>query len=297
MTDQMSEVSREEELILLYVLGALEGEELEEAERLIASNTQEVRGMLADYESVVALLPYAARPAVPPHHDLKKKLLADVRRRKSREIREITAPAKEGFFAGFRPLWLGAGALVSAALVFLAVTNIALWSTVSKRDAVISSLNDKLMASEERVESLENLIASKEGDLGDLETKLASLEQVTNFMKDQDIILVQLSSRASGLKASGRVLWDKDEHDALLYCLDMPNAPEGKTYQWWVIIKGKPRSMGIFDVNDEGDSVVHIDSLKKFGDVKFIEAFKVTLEPQGGAEAPTGKDLISGASI
>ena len=57
MTDQMSEVSREEELILLYVLGALEGEELEEAERLIASNTQEVRGMLADYESVVALLP------------------------------------------------------------------------------------------------------------------------------------------------------------------------------------------------------------------------------------------------
>lgn len=296
MTDQMSEVSREEELILLYVLGALEGEELEEAERLIASNTQEVRGMLADYESVVSLLPYAARPAVPPP-DLKKKLLADVRRRKSREIREITAPAKEGFFAGFRPLWLGAGALVSAALVFLAVTNIALWSTVSKRDAVISSLNDKLMASEERVESLENLIASKEGDLGNLETKLASLEQVTNFMKDQDIILVQLSSRASGLKASGRVLWDKDEHDALLYCLDMPNAPEGKTYQWWVIIKGKPRSMGIFDVNDEGDSVVHIDSLKKFGDVKFIEAFKVTLEPQGGAEAPTGKDLISGTSI
>ncbi|HML96557.1 MAG TPA: anti-sigma factor [Thermodesulfobacteriota bacterium] len=296
MPDQMSEVSREEELILLYVLGVLEGEELEEAERLIDSNTEEVKRMLADYESVVSLLPYAAKPAV-PSPDIKKKLLADVRRRKSREIRERTAPVKEGFFAGLRPLWLGAGALASAALVFLAVTNITLRSTIGERDAVITSLNDKLTASEERVERLENLIATKEGELGGLETKLASLEQVTDFMKDQDIVLIQLSSKAPELKASGRVLWDKNEHDALLYCLDMPDAPEGKTYQWWVIIKGRPRSMGIFDVNEEGDSIVHIDSLKKFGDVKSIEAFKVTLEPDGGAEAPTGKPLIAGASI
>jgi len=296
MPDQMSEVSREEELILLYVLGVLEGEELEEAERLIDSNTEEVKRMLADYESVASLLSYSARPAV-PSPDIKKKLLADVRRRKSREIRERMAPAKEGFLAGFRPLWLGAGALASAALVFLVVTNITLRTTVGERDAVISSLNDKLTASEERVERLENLIATKEGELGGLETKLASLEQVTDFMKDQDIVLIQLRSNASDLKASGRVLWDKHEHDALLYCLDMPNAPEGKTYQWWVIIKGKPRSMGIFDVNDEGDSIVHIDSLKKFGDVKSLEAVKVTLEPDGGAEAPTGKPLIAGASI
>lgn len=297
MPDQMSEVSREEELILLYVLGALEGEELKEAERLIASNTEEVRRMLADYESVVSLLPYAAKPAVAPP-DLKKKLLADVRRRKSREIREPAAPAKEGFFGGFfRPLWLGAGALASAALVFLLVTNITLRGTVGQKDAEIASLNDKLAASEGQVEKLENLIASKEGELGDLETRLASLEEVTEFMKDQNIILVHMDSGAPDLPASGRVLWDRDEHDALLYCLNVPSAPEGKTYQWWVVVKGKPRSMGIFNVNDDGDSVVLIDSLKKFGDVKSIEAFKVTLEPEGGAETPTGKTLIAGASL
>jgi len=297
MPDQMSEVSREEELILLYVLGALEGEELEEAERLIASNTEEVRRMLADYESVVSLLPYAARPAV-PSSDLKKKLLSDVRRKKSRETGETAIPAKEGFLAGvFRPLWLGFGGLAAVALVFLVVTNISLRNTIGERDATISSLNEKLTASEGSVERLENLLAAKESELGSLETRLASLEQVTEFMKDQKIVLVQLESKAPELAASGRVLWDKNEHDALLYCLDMPDAPEGKTYQWWVIIKGKPTSMGVFDVNDEGDSVVLIDSLRKFGDVKKIEAFKVTVEPEGGVTAPTGKELIAGASI
>lgn len=293
MPDQMSEVSREEELILLYVLGALEGEELEEAERLIASNTEEVRRMLADYESVVSLLPYAARPAV-PSPDLKKKLLSDISRKKPRKVE---ATAKEGFLAGvFRPFWLGFGGLAAAAIVFLVVTNISLRNTIGERDATIGSLNEKLTASEGSVERLENLLAAKESELGSLETRLASLEQVTEFMKDQNIILVQLDSAAE-IPASGRVLWDRDEHDALLYCLNMPDAPKGKTYQWWVVVNGEPRSMGVFDVNDEGDSVVLIDSLRKFGDVKKIEAFKVTVEPEGGAKAPTGKELIAGASI
>ena len=290
----MSEVSREEELILLYVLGALEGEELEEAERLIASNTEEVRRMLADYESVVSLLPYAARPAV-PSPDLKKKLLSDIRRKKPRKVE---APAKDGFLGGiFRPLWLGFGGLAAAAIVFLVVTNISLRNTIGERDATIGSLNEKLTASEGTVERLENLLAARESELGSLETRLASLEQGTEFMKDQKIVLVQLESKAPELSASGRVLWDKNEHDALLYCLDMPDAPEGKTYQWWVVVNGEPRSMGVFDVNDEGDSVVLIDSLRKFGDVKKIEAFKVTVEPEGGVKAPTGKELIAGASI
>lgn len=294
MPDQMSEVSREEELILLYVLGSLEGEELEEAERLIASNTEEVRRMLADYESVVSLLPYAARAAV-PSPDLKKKLIADISRKKPRG-KEV--PDKDGFLGGiFRPLWLGFGGLAAAALVFLVVTNVSLRNTVGERDATIGSLNEKLTASEGSVERLENLLAAKETELGSLETQLASLELVTDFMKDQNIVLVQLDASAPGFQSSGRVLWDKNEHDALLYCLNMPDAPKGKTYQWWVIVKGQPRSMGIFDVNDEGNSVVLIDSLKKFGDVKQIEAFAVTVEPEGGVQAPTGKKLIAGASL
>lgn len=294
MPGQMSEVSREEELILLYVLGALEGEELEEAERLVASDTEEVRRMLADYESVVSLLPYAAKPAV-PSPDLKKKLIADISRKK---LHKAPAPAKEGFLGGiFKPLWVGFGGLAAAALVALLVLNISLRNTIGERDSTIGSLNEKLTASEGSVERLENLLAAKESEVDSLETKLASVELVTDFMKDQNIVLVQLDASAPGFQSSGRVLWDKNEHDALLYCLNMPDAPKGKTYQWWVIVKGQPRSMGIFDVNDEGDSVVLIDSLKKFGNVKEIEAFKVTVEPEGGVTAPTGKELITGASI
>lgn len=289
----MTETERARELIPLYVLGALEGEELREAERLIASGSGEVLSLLRDCEAVTAMLPYSARAAAPPEY-LKKKILADI----ANAAPSYKAPVREPLFARLHPLWLGfGGALASAAIVALVVMNVSLKRSVEEKETAISGLSASISGKDEEIVTLNNLLAAKDAELGTLETKLASLEEVTEFMKDQRIVLVQLEDTMPEVEASGRVLWDKNENDALLYCLNMPEAPEGKTYQWWVVIKGEPRSIGVFRVDSDGNSVVLVDSLKEFGDVEGIELFKVTLEPEGGARAPTGRPLITGHSI
>ncbi len=89
-------------------------------------------------------------------------------------------------------------------------------------------------------------------------------------MEDQEIVLIRMERTKPEIRAAGRVLLDTVENDALLYCLDLPKAPAGKIYQWWVIVDGVPKSVGTFHVDSEGDSVIMIDSLKKFGNVEKI---------------------------
>ena len=43
--------------------------------------------------------------------------------------------------------------------------------------------------------------------------------------------------------------------------------------------------------------MVKIDSLKKYGKIEGIEKFIVTVEPDGGAVKPTGKELLAAQSI
>ena len=58
-----------------------------------------------------------------------------------------------------------------------------------------------------------------------------------------------------------------------------------------MIVDGVPKSVGTFHVDSEGDSVIKIDSLKKYGNV---EKFLVTIEPDGGAQKPSGSELLRG---
>lgn len=287
----MTEKTRMEELIPLYALGVLEGDELREAESLLEESPG-ARELLSEYQNVTLLLPYAAK-GVLPSPELRKRLLAEVIK---------SAPAKRGepasvpFFNRLSPLWLGlGGALAAALIVFLFVWNLSLRGTLNEQRTLVAGLNERITSQEGHIETLENLLSQKENEIGGLETKLAALEEITEFMEDPNIILVRLENTDPETGAAGRVLWDRDEQDALFYSLNLPAPPPGKTYQWWVVADGTTKSVGVFRADEDGNSVVKVDSLKKYGDN--VERFKLTLEPEGGAQTPSGKILLAGESI
>ncbi len=289
----MAENTRLEELIPLYALGVLEGDELREAELLIREGSPQARDLLMQYENVASLLPYSAGGAAPDPR-VRREIMKYAR---ESALRRRPAQA-QSFMERLRPYFFGlSGALAAGVIVFLFVNNLSLRGTLREEKTVVGELNAKVSGQEEEIKSLRNLLAEKEGMVGGLEAKLASLEEITEFMEDQDIVLVRMERADPGIRAGGRVLWDKQEHDALLYCLDLPKAPPGKIYQWWVIVDGVPRSVGTFHVDSEGDSVVKIDSLAKFGRVDGIQMFLVTMEPDGGARKPSGSELLRGQSI
>jgi len=286
----MAENTRLEELIPLYALGVLEGDELREAERLIREGSPHARELLRQYENVTSLLPYSAGEAAPDPR-VRREILEYARKSALRR-RPVEAG---GFMERLRPFFFGlSGALAAGVIVFLFANNLSLRGTLREEKTTVGDLSAKVSGQDEEIKSLRNLLAEKEGMVGGLEAKLASLEEITEFMEDQEIVLIRMERTKPEIRAGGRVLWDTEENDALLYCLDLPKAPPGKIYQWWVIVGGVPKSVGTFHVDSGGDSVIKIDSLKKYGNV---EKFLVTIEPDGGAQKPSGSELLRGHSI
>jgi len=275
-----------EELISVYALGALEGEELKEAEGILASSP-EAQELLREYQDVTSFLPYASR-GVMPDPALRKRIVDEILGSKGSPIVERPPP----FWKRFPHLGLSLGGAVAVGLVlFLFISNQSLHQRLGEGSLEISGLNEKIADQENIINSLKTVIAEKESEIGDIKQAYASLDELTEFLEDPNVVVIQLSNTHSDPDAAGGVLWDKDDNEALFYCLDLQNAPEGKTYQWWAKADGVHKSIALFKVDSKGSSVVRLKSLLDLGN---IEEYSVTLEPAGGTDQPTGMIHFAG---
>lgn len=84
------------------------------------------------------------------------------------------------------------------------------------------------------------------------------------------------------------IYWNKQSAEVYLMVNNLPKATSGKQYQLWAIVKGKPVSAGVFDINPA-------DSVLKMNNMPAAEAFAVTLETTGGSESPKGAMYVLGA--
>ena len=85
--------------------------------------------------------------------------------------------------------------------------------------------------------------------------------------------------------ADGRLVVAPTGEAALVVSLE--GAPEGKTYEAWVIRDGEPTPAGLFDA-EGGRDVLLLDEPVGAG-----ETVAVTLERDGGVDAPTGDPLAT----
>jgi len=283
----MTEQERIEELISLYALGILRGDELREAERFIHEGSPEAISLLGEYRKVVSMMSYST-PGVEPDPALKKKLISDFKNtlkpKAGHKVKEAPTPLWEKI----RPLWLGlGGAVLAAAILVLFISNLSLRGDLRDRSTMISGLNERISSQEQELNSLRKTLATEKD-------KLAKLEDLASFLNDPDVVIVKLKDTSPVYDPVGRVHWDKADDDALFVSLNLPQAPSGKTYQWWVVADGTPKSAGIFKVDSEGKSLMKIGELSDFG---HIQRFILTLEPEGGAKSPSGDVLLKGESI
>ena len=138
------------------------------------------------------------------------------------------------------------------------------------------------------------MVAKKESEIGVLKASYANLDELTEFLEDPNVFVVQLSNMHDNPEAGSGVLIDKDDDEALLYCLDLAPAPKGKTYQWWVKADGTHKSIAVFKVDDHGTHIVKLKDLSRLGN---IEQYSLTLEPAGGVDQPTGMKYFEGYHV
>lgn len=276
-----------EELISAYALGALEGEELKEAEKIIASGSADAQELLQEYQDVTFHLSYASKGLM-PEPELRKKVISELLGSPELSVSDTAPP----FWSRFWNLGLSLGGAVAVGLILiLFISNNSLNQKLKVENTQIAELQEKITNQENMISSLRTVIAEKESEMGILKASYDNLDELTEFLEDPNVFVVQLSNMHDNHDAGSGVLIDKDDNEALLYCLDLAPAPEGKTYQWWVKADGTHKSIAVFKVDGHGSHVVKLGDLSGLGN---IEQYSVTLEPAGGVDQPTGMIYFAG---
>jgi anti-sigma factor RsiW len=117
----------------------------------------------------------------------------------------------------------------------------------------------------------------------------SSLESERNALAKQAraaAILADRDSTRVSMGDSGELVRTPDG-DAVMVVRDLAAAPEGKTYEAWVIDTGGPVPAGLFEGGGQG--IVLLDHPVPEGSM-----VAVTLEPEGGSDQPTG-DILFGS--
>jgi len=122
----------------------------------------------------------------------------------------------------------------------------------------------------------ENLSAENQ-NLYQEQQKMASLSK---YLNSEGAVQVVLSStRKDPMKAT--LFWNPKTHEIWLVGSNLPKLPEGKQYQMWGIVDGKPTDAGVFNASSTGTMMVPLKPMQQ------PSMFAVTVEIEGGSKSPT----------
>lgn len=119
--------------------------------------------------------------------------------------------------------------------------------------------------------------------------KLSSIVAVMSSSK-----VMHLAGQEIAPRSSANVFLDPAQRRAFVFLHNLPPNPGDKSYQLWVIRADqvKPQSAGVFTVDANGNASLVVQNLPVDTNIK---ALAVTLEPRGGAPAPTGQKYLVGS--
>jgi len=268
----MPDNDRIQELVSAYTLGVLDGDDLKELEDYLKNNPVVYQELLKENEAAFSQLAYVTMGS-DPSPGLRNKLLNDIKAEK-----ELETESPVPFWHRLQPIWMGLGSAVAVIIIAVLI-------------GYNVSLSNKLKDQQAENQNLENRLLEKETQLAALNEELGAQTEALAFLDNPNVVIINMVKTEPSLKAVGRVLWNTEDDEALFYGINLPQIPEGKTYQLWAIAGDTPKSAGVFQVDGNGNNLHIIKSLSNFGD---ISTFAVSLEPAGGVPLPTGEIYLAG---
>ncbi|MCF8255814.1 MAG: anti-sigma factor, partial [Bacteroidia bacterium] len=115
--------------------------------------------------------------------------------------------------------------------------------------------------------------------------ELDGLNQQIQTIQSDAFLPVKLKGTEKFPDARLQVYWNKDSKETYVSLVNMPALPEGKQYQLWALVGGKPINAGVFDL--ESGKIFLSQVATPAADI-----FAVTIEKTGGSESPTLTDLV-----
>jgi anti-sigma-K factor RskA len=236
-----------------YVLGALPEEERLEFEQYLAAHP-DLQSEIEELGTLAGLLALSVSEQEPPP-ELRRRIMDAVEAEAVRPA-EVTPPhaGRQSWIAG---LWDAVGlrelALAAAAVL---VVGLFAWGMLLQ------------------------------GEVRELQGRVQSLQSQPQ-VRSQDPQMIALGGTGAEQEARAELITLKGDR-AVLVAENMPPAPEGKTYQIWVIKGDTPKPSGLFE--PRGDSVAAVVE----NSVERADAVAVTIEPEGGSKEPTTDPMLVG---
>ena len=121
-----------------------------------------------------------------------------------------------------------------------------------------------------------------------MQGELAETRQIVAALQSGGAVFVSLNpTDAAGAGETARVLLDPSAGKWYLFTENLPDLPEDRTYQFWLVdADTAPASAGLFTVGPDGRGLLSGEIPANLSD---FEAAAITPEPAGGSDAPTGE--------
>ena len=227
-------------------------------------------------------------PAVDPPDHLRARVLAITGQAPPAPALVTPAPTLPGATDrtdhSTRPRRATAGGLVPW-LAAAAATLVALGLGWQSRQ--LQSDVDRLQAD---LRATEARLATTEAEVRSNRTRLARVQAESAILAAADLRRVDLAGQKGAPRASGRAFWSRAQ-GLVFTAARLPDLPQGRTYQLWVLTAGAPVSAGLFRPDASGGSSAVFDTPVA---LPTPAGLAVSIEPEGGVPAPTGDIVLVG---
>jgi len=155
------------------------------------------------------------------------------------------------------------------------------------------SNSNQLIALQHQNQNFSNRLALQASELIRSKKKLVVLEsenkKVLDVFSDPDNRFIKLKGTPFSPSSKLLITWNPEKKQLWINkkASDLPVNDKDHQYQLWAIRKLKPISLGVFDVR-KTDSII-----ERMASIDRAVAFAVTLEPRGGSEKPTLKQMMA----
>ena len=171
------------------------------------------------------------------------------------------------------------------------------WLIAAAATLVALGLGWQGLRLQSQVERLEAELQRAMAQLATIETdvkagraRLARAQTETAILAAADLTRTDLTGQTGAPQATARVFWSRAQ-GLVLTASRLPELPQGRTYQLWVLTAGAPVSAGLFTPDAAGGASAVFDTPVS---LPTPTGLAVSIEPEGGVPAPTGAIVLVG---
>jgi anti-sigma-K factor RskA len=161
-------------------------------------------------------------------------------------------------------------------------------SSAINSPVLIDSLVVKQKSNPQQLMAIEMQLKQSKKRIQALELLSKNHEKELDIFSDPTSRFIKLKGMPFSPKSQLLIAWNPEKNQLIINkkASTLPVNDKDHQYQLWAITKLKPVDLGVFDINDKDSIIQSMTSIDR------ATAFAVTLEPRGGSEKPTLKQMM-----